>query len=267
MFNWQDFMTGKTYVEVTRKNVKDFLSECDKRGLKWITGYDALGFVPKFSDKIYISYNFKKKDFGLGCARHIETLNESGLKLVKWSDYAGKNKEQEENPQLFNWQKFTNKEIYVEVTHENVENFLKECDKRGLKWRSGHNVLDFIPEFSGKAYISHNLLYPIINGIGYTEHIELVEQSGLPLVKWSDYAKENKKQEENPQQFNWISCTDRLPEKSGNYLTVSTSGRYEVLPYSVRHKAWNTFDDLKTCCSLTNIVAWAKIPPYVWRSK
>lgn len=168
--------------------------------------------------------------------------------------------------EVFNWKDFKNGKFYVKVTHENIKDFLSECDKRGLKWTRGENALDFIPEFSGKAYIAHDLLRPFFHGLSFDDSIEPVKESGLPFVKWSDFAIESEEQEqeqeETIQPFNWIPCTERLPEKSGNYLTMSTNGRYEVLPYSVYHKAWNAFDDLKTCCPLTNMVAWAEIPPY-----
>ena len=42
----------------------------------------------------------------------------------------------------------------------------------------------------------------------------------------------------------WISCNDRLPEKSGEYLTVTTYQAVAVRHYSTRWKAFNAFDEL-----------------------
>lgn len=42
----------------------------------------------------------------------------------------------------------------------------------------------------------------------------------------------------------WVSVNDRLPEKSGYYLTVTTYQAIAVRHYSTRWKAFNAFDEL-----------------------
>jgi len=42
----------------------------------------------------------------------------------------------------------------------------------------------------------------------------------------------------------WVSVNDRLPEKSGYYLTYSTYDAMRVLNYSTRWKAFNAYDVL-----------------------
>ena len=42
----------------------------------------------------------------------------------------------------------------------------------------------------------------------------------------------------------WISVNDRLPDKSGNYLVLTTNGNHAVLSYSAKHRLFNAFDGL-----------------------
>ena len=42
--------------------------------------------------------------------------------------------------------------------------------------------------------------------------------------------------------MNWIKCSERLPEKNGNYLVYLDYEEVYVLPFSSRHSAWNSRD-------------------------
>lgn len=171
--------------------------------------------------------------------------------------------------EVFNWKDFKNGKFYVKVTHENIEDFLSECDKRGLKWHSGVKALDTVSVFErltlrcGKMYIGHNL-DEFYSDLCYVLTKKEAKEDGLRIVKWSDYATEiedqEEEQEETLQPFTWIPCAERLPEKSGEYLTVVAYEGYMVLPYSARQKAWNSFDDVLSFP--VKVVAWAEIPPY-----
>lgn len=61
----------------------------------------------------------------------------------------------------------------------------------------------------------------------------------------------------------WISVKDRLPEKSGEYLAITKSrGHYMVLPYSAKHKLFNSYDssrgrELKSAIECTH---WMPLP-------
>lgn len=47
MFNWEEFENGKTAVYCdTEEKAKDFLRECDKHNLKWVSGDKAIEFNP-----------------------------------------------------------------------------------------------------------------------------------------------------------------------------------------------------------------------------
>ena len=60
----------------------------------------------------------------------------------------------------------------------------------------------------------------------------------------------------------WINFNTRKPNESGDYLVVlkETRQRY-VLSYSVKHKAFNAFDELKTNNYEIPITHWMKLPP------
>lgn len=60
----------------------------------------------------------------------------------------------------------------------------------------------------------------------------------------------------------WISVEDRLPEKSGRYLT-NTEYTMTVLDYSAHHKLFNVYDgfpskDAKQLC--INVTHWMPLP-------
>lgn len=63
---------------------------------------------------------------------------------------------------------------------------------------------------------------------------------------------------------NWIPCSERLPEKSGEVLVCTESQYIGVVNYSVKHKQFNNYDECPrsdTCFSDT--VAWMPLPePY-----
>lgn len=58
----------------------------------------------------------------------------------------------------------------------------------------------------------------------------------------------------------WISCKDKLPEKSGYYLIISDNGHADVLSYSVRHKAFNAFDLFEDARYALRCTHWMPIP-------
>lgn len=66
----------------------------------------------------------------------------------------------------------------------------------------------------------------------------------------------------------WISVKTRLPQKSDKYLVWQNKGNGIEYPmtinYSVRHNAWNAYDELNEPCDQKqwkSITHWAKITP------
>lgn len=66
--------------------------------------------------------------------------------------------------------------------------------------------------------------------------------------------------------LNFFHISEKLPEKSDNYLTISKYkdgilGNLFILPYSVKHKKFNADDyDDKPKYAIDEIVYWAEIP-------
>ena len=53
---------------------------------------------------------------------------------------------------------------------------------------------------------------------------------------------------------------DGLPKESGNYLCLVNNLYYASLPFSVRHKAFNCYDNFgKTDCKI-DVMLWANYP-------
>ena len=57
----------------------------------------------------------------------------------------------------------------------------------------------------------------------------------------------------------WIPVTERLPNKSEHYLCLCSSGQIHVLPFSVKNKKFNSFDDLKPHCAI-DCSHWMPLP-------
>ena len=58
-----------------------------------------------------------------------------------------------------------------------------------------------------------------------------------------------------------ISVKEKLPEFSGNYLTLSDTFVYQVLSYSTKHQLWNAYDFMEEAkCAIINITWWSQLP-------
>ncbi len=62
----------------------------------------------------------------------------------------------------------------------------------------------------------------------------------------------------------WISVEDKLPQKSGDYLTYNVNNEYmAVISYSEKYKIFNAFDDLSREEQLKNqmtVTHWQPLP-------
>ena len=82
------------------------------------------------------------------------------------------------------WQKFIDGELAVYVTPDNIESFLRACEERGLKWRSGDLPTRFCPPMPIQDHvqitITHNFYYPPLYGLG----VAYDNCHSLPVVDW-----------------------------------------------------------------------------------
>lgn len=67
----------------------------------------------------------------------------------------------------------------------------------------------------------------------------------------------------------WIKCSERLPEKSGNYIIAKfwylTDGKqwyYDVIHYSAKYEQWNNYDESKRNegDDIYEVAYWMPIP-------
>lgn len=64
----------------------------------------------------------------------------------------------------------------------------------------------------------------------------------------------------------WVKCSERLPEKSGSYLTCSRMGAMAVNYFSVRWQKWNVSDSNEdeswvNLMAIKSVVLWMPLPP------
>ena len=57
----------------------------------------------------------------------------------------------------------------------------------------------------------------------------------------------------------WIPVTERLPEKSDYYLAITDGKIICVIPYSVKHKVFNAFDNASGAYQIA-VTHWMPLP-------
>lgn len=60
--------------------------------------------------------------------------------------------------------------------------------------------------------------------------------------------------------FKWISTAERLPEKSGLYLTYNPRRNCMTMHYSAKNKAWNAFDHEDRPKYALEVTHWMHLP-------
>lgn len=154
-FDWNSFIKGDIFVEVTRETIADFLKECEKNDCNWedhaatewnpFESYDSIPEEIKSimsligasapSNELYIHMVDGKLKFG-------NDAPEDNSKVIVWE-------------KSFDWEAFKDHKISVKVTAENIKSFMEEAEKNGCKWRSGHKPTEWdFPLESG--FIGHD---------------------------------------------------------------------------------------------------------------
>ncbi len=145
-FDWNGFIKGDIFVEVTRETIADFLKECEKNDCNWcdhtatewnpFESYDSIpeelkgvlslisASVP--SDKLCIHM----VDGNLMFCNYAP---EDGSKVIVWET-------------SFDWEGFKNAAFAVKLTEENVKSFMEEAEKNGCAWRGGEKPTEWIPD-------------------------------------------------------------------------------------------------------------------------
>lgn len=145
-FDWNGFIKGDIFVEVTRETIGDFLKECEKNDCNWcdhaatewnpFEPYDSMPEEIKSimsligasapSNELYIHMVDGKLKFG-------NDAPEDNSKVIVWE-------------KSFDWEAFKNAKSVVKLTEENVKSFLKAAENNGCKWISGEKPTEWIPD-------------------------------------------------------------------------------------------------------------------------
>lgn len=145
-FDWNSFIKGDIFVEVTRETIDDFMMECEKNNCNWedhtarkwnpfksydtmpeeVKGIMSLMGVSAPSNELYIHMVDGKLKFS-------NDAPEDSSKVVVW-----------EMP--FDWEAFKNAKFTVKLTEENVKSFMEEAEKNGCKWIRGEKPTEWIPD-------------------------------------------------------------------------------------------------------------------------
>lgn len=63
--------------------------------------------------------------------------------------------------------------------------------------------------------------------------------------------------------YEWIPCSERLPEKSEWHLAYTDNGNFDVIYFSKKHQKWNVFDESTEANHAIEVSAWMPLPePY-----
>lgn len=172
-FDWNGFVKGDIFVEVTRETIVDFLKECEKNDCNWedhaatewnpfesydripeeLKGVLSLISVSVPSDKLCIHM----VDGNLKFRNHAP---EDTSKVIEWE-------------KSFDWEAFKDHKISVKLTAENKKSFMEEAEKNGCKWRTGHKPTEWnFPQNSG--FIEHD----------YGMYFGSEPDPGMKVVEW-----------------------------------------------------------------------------------
>lgn len=143
-FDWNSFIKGDIFVEVTRETIADFLKECEKNNCNWrdhaatkwnpFESYDRISEETKrimsligasaASNELYIHMVDGKLKF-------CDNAPEDNSKVIVWKN-------------SFDWEAFKSGKFAVKLTEENAKSFLEAAEKNGCKWISGTNPTEWI---------------------------------------------------------------------------------------------------------------------------
>lgn len=155
-FDWNGFIKGDIFVEVTRETIGDFLKECEKNDCNWCdhaatewNPFESYDSVPEELKGLLSLISISAPSNGLcihmvdGNLKFRNHAPGDGSKAVVWE-------------KSFDWEAFKDNKISVKVTAENVKSFMEEAEKNGCKWRSGHKPTEWGSPLGGGGFVGHD---------------------------------------------------------------------------------------------------------------
>lgn len=143
-FDWNNFIKGDIFVEVTRETIADFLKECEKNDCNWYdfaaTEWNLFEYYDRMSEETkriteIIDCRLGDKAWIRmvdGNLRFRDDTPEDGSKVIVWE-------------KSFDWEAFKSGKIAVKLTEENTKSFMEEAEKNGCKWKAGQKPTEWLP--------------------------------------------------------------------------------------------------------------------------
>lgn len=135
-FDWNSFIKGDIFVEVTRETIGDFLKECEKNDCSWCdhvatewNPFESYDRIPEELKRIAEIINCRLDDKAWihmvdGNLMFRDRAPEDTSKAIVWE-------------KSFDWEAFKSGKFAVKLTEENEKSFLKAAENNGCKWRGG----------------------------------------------------------------------------------------------------------------------------------
>lgn len=103
-----------------------------------------------------------------------------------------------------------------------------------------------IPQLATNAPVFEMLQLLAALAAGYNRNVRRIkalrELAGKPFGHADENRFPEEKKEEERNTYNWVLCSERLPETSGDYYTFGSGLGVYPMNYSAKHKLWNTRD-------------------------
>lgn len=144
-FDWNSFIKGDIFVEVTRETIADFLKECEKNDCNWcdhtatewnpFESYDRMSEEAKRIAAIFNCEPGNKVWICMvdGNLMYDSCVPEDTSKVVVWE-------------KSFDWEAFKSGKFAVKLTEENTKSFMEEAEKNGCKWKAGQKPTEWLPD-------------------------------------------------------------------------------------------------------------------------
>lgn len=190
-FDWERFKLGAIVIHCdTKEKAKDFMKECNSKGIKWLRGQNTLeytNFYPRGNNTCYLY------ESGL-ISRNIKDYNKEGYEIIDWGDNM-ENVENDKECIEFNWEEFKKEKIYVHCdTEEKAKDFIKKAFENNCGWMMGDSSETYFKEDLDKTCY-------ILSG-RYLVHVSLDDRShkGCTVIEWEvkqDNSESNKGENSN----------------------------------------------------------------------
>lgn len=145
-FDWNSFIKGDIFVEVTRETITDFLKECEKNDCNWEDNaatewnpFESYDRIPEELKGLVMLIDGAALDDNVwvhmvdGNLMFRNRAPEDGSKVIVWE-------------KSFDWEAFKSRKFAVKLTEENEKSFLEAAEKNGCKWLRGQKPTEFVPD-------------------------------------------------------------------------------------------------------------------------